>query len=227
MCHHSWQFIHTGAIIKSYVNCVLIVSLLISLTVYHFMQMTWVHLALSFLCTHQQQQHSLNPEPLSSYQIFFLHLQTSLRLYLFLQMGKAAKDSQKKKNTRQKRIEVEKQNKFSDMMPEAERLCRQAGSASSSRTTKERIFKRRQKQRASPANREEGQRQRCQRRNSKQLICSVLSFIFIPRYCREKKTHNTTSLWRGERREEQQTTVPAAHLHNFLIESSTNSLHHP
>ncbi|GLD68486.1 regulator of microtubule dynamics protein 2 [Lates japonicus] len=36
------------------------------------------------------------------------------------------------------------------MMPEAERLCRQTGSPSSSCRTEERIFKRRQKQRASP-----------------------------------------------------------------------------
>lgn len=60
--------------------------------------------------------------------------------------GEAAKALEEKA---EKRSEVEKQNKFSDMMPEAARLCRRTPPLHLPAELKERIFKRRQKQRAS------------------------------------------------------------------------------
>lgn len=86
-----------------------------------------------------------------------LHQQTPLSLYLFLQTGGGEGLAEKERRGER----WKKQNKFSDTMPEAERLCRRTGSPSSPRRTDEKMFfKRCQKQRASPANREEGRRRR-------------------------------------------------------------------
>lgn len=77
--------------------------------------------------------------------VFLLH-QTPLSLYLFLQTGSSGGLAEKERRG----ARWKKQNKFSDMPPEAERLCRRTDSPSSSCRTEEKIFKRRQKQRASP-----------------------------------------------------------------------------
>lgn len=121
----------------------------------------------------------------------FLHHQTPLSLYLFLQTGK----QRRLRGKREKRSEVEKQNKFSDMMPEAERLCRQTGSPSSSCRTEERIFKRRQKQRASPlTGKRAGGDAVSQHAIRSGSSVRKYNFIFIPCYCRKAcgPPHNTT-----------------------------------
>lgn len=97
----------------------------------------------------------------------FLHHQTPLSLYLFLQTGSGEGLAEKKE-----RSEVEKQNKFSDIMPEAERLCRRTGSPSSSCPTDGKIFQTPSEAEGIPANREEGRRRRCQsKHDTERLIC--------------------------------------------------------
>lgn len=98
----------------------------------------------------------------------------------------SADGRQRRTRRKRERSEVEKQNKFSDKMPEAERLCRRTGSPLSSCRTEERIFKRRQKQRASPltGKRADGDAvsQHASRSDSS---VRMYSFIFIPCYCRK------------------------------------------
>lgn len=78
---------------------------------------------------------------------------------------------------------MEKQNKFSDMMPEAARLSGQTNSASSSWRTEERIFKHRQKQRASPLTGKKADGNAVSQNTNSSV--RKYSFIFIPCYCRK------------------------------------------
>lgn len=81
---------------------------------------------------------------------------------------------------------MEKQNKFSNTMPEAERLCRQTGSPSSSCRTEERIFKRCQKQRASPLpGKRAGSDAVSQHAIQSGSSVRKYNFIFIPCLCRK------------------------------------------
>lgn len=124
----------------------------------YLVQITWVHLFFkicSFYVTRMQTDSSNRSLPNHKktthpwwfwYSGVFLLHQTPLSLYLFLQTGSSRGLAEKERRG----ARWKKQNKFSDMPPEAERLCRRTDSPSSSCRTEEKIFKRRQKQRASP-----------------------------------------------------------------------------